>query len=124
MSKLSGRAGMMIVVDCRVNHRWALSALADRVAGEAVVVVAVLPGCIEAAFATRLVVPSLDANKVLKRAEPRAGAAIVMHFDQGRALAARLASVPDPLVRIGSTARRRRRGRRRANEEADSVLGS
>ena len=83
--------------DGRVNHRWALSALADRVCGS-VVVVAMLPGCIVAAFVTRLVVPSLGANKALKRAEARAGAAVVTHFDQGRALAARLASVPDPLV--------------------------
>ena len=84
--------------DGRVNHRWALRALADRVACGSVVVVAMLPGCIVAAFATRLVVPSLGANKALKRAEARAGAAVVTHFDQGRALAARLASVPDPLV--------------------------
>ena len=98
--------------DGRVNHRWALRALADRVARGSVVVVAMLPGCIVAAFVTRLVVPSLGANKALKRAEARAGAAVVTHFDQGRALAARLASVPDPLVRSGSTARRRRRGRR------------
>eukprot|EP00964_Phaeocystis_antarctica_P007599 scaffold4105_cov63-Phaeocystis_antarctica.AAC.5 len=45
------------------------------------------------------------ASLALKRAEARAGAAIVVHLDQGRALTARLAVVPDPRRRSASRTR-------------------